>query len=84
MNNYSYVEMTMDEIRDELHNKNQEAMLYREEVIKAKKEILELNRLHREEIRELKEQYQQNMEEYYEEREMIAKNYLTKKVSNDN
>lgn len=70
----------MDEMREELNIKNQESLLYREEVIKAKKEILELQRLHRQEVRDLNEQNQQNMEEYYTEREMIAKNYLNRKV----
>ena len=75
--------MTTDELRDELHIKNQESILYREEVIKAKKEILELQKLHRQEMEDFKEQHERNMEEYYAEREVIAKHYLNKKVGNE-
>lgn len=82
MNDYS-VDMTLEDYKEELFMKNQESRLYRDEVLKLNKEILEQRKLYRDEIGDLKEQYQQNMEEYYAEREMIAKDYLAKKVCND-
>lgn len=82
MNDFS-VDMTLEKFKEELFVKYQESRLYRDEVFKLNKEILEIKKQYREEIRDLKEQYQQNMEEYYAEREMIAKDYLAKKVCND-